>query len=62
MFVDRQPWDNQVRGWQVRYEEHPRTQPTLSATETEGNKALAPYQDPWRKSLTVKEALNQFTL
>ena len=62
MLVDRQPCNNQVRGWQVRCEEHPRTQPTLGTTETKGNKALAPYQDPWRKSSTAKEALNQSTL
>ena len=60
--VDGQPWNNQVRGWQVRFEEHPRTQPTLCTTETEENKALAPYQDPWRKSSTAKEASNQSTL
>ena len=60
--VYRQPWDNQLRGWQVRCEEHPRTQPTLGATETEGNKASAPYQDPWRKSSTVKEVSNPSSL
>ena len=60
--VDRHPWDNQVRGWQVRYEEHPITQPKLDATETEGNEASAPYQDPWRKSSKTKEAPNLPTL
>ena len=56
------PLDNQMRGWQVRYEEHPNTQPTLGVPGTKGHEALAPNQYQWRKPLTVKEASDQFTL
>ena len=53
---------NQTRGWQVRYEEHPTTQPTLGAPGTEGHEASAPNQYKWRKLFTAKETLDQFTL
>ena len=62
MLVGRYPSDNQTRGWQVRYDEHPTTQPTLGVTGTEGHEALAPNQYQWRKPLIAKEALDQFTL
>ena len=61
MLVGQYPLDNQTRRWQVRYEEHPITQPTLGAPGTEGHEALAPNQYQWRKPLTAKEALDQFT-
>ena len=62
MLVGQYPLDNQTRGWQVRYEEHPTTQPTLGVSGTKGHEASAPNQYQWRKPLTAKEALDQFTL
>ena len=62
MLVGQYPSDNQTRGWQVRYEEHPTTQPTLGVTGTEGHEASAPNQYQWRKPSTVKEVSDQFTL
>ena len=62
MLVGRYPLNSQIRGWQVRYEEHPTTQPTLGVTGTEGHEALVSNQYQWRKPSTAKEASDQFTL
>ena len=62
MLVGQYPLDNQTRGWQVRYEKHPTTQPTLGAPGTEGHDASTPNQYQWRKLLTAKEVSDQFTL
>ena len=62
MLVGWYPLDNQMRGWKVRYEEHPTTQPTLGVTGTEGHEDSAPNQYQWRKLSTEKEASDQFTL
>ena len=57
--IDGQSWDNKTKGWHVRYEEHSKAP---GAAETEGNEALAPNPDPWRKLSTAKEVPASFTL
>ena len=62
MLVGQYLSDNQMRGWPVRYEEHPTTQPTLGVTETKGYETLATNKYQWTKLSTAKEASDQFTL
>ena len=57
--IDRQSWDNQTKGWHVRYEEHPQAPGTV---ETEGNETSTLKSDPWRKRSTVKEIPTLVTL
>ena len=57
--IDGQSWDNNAKGWHVRYEEHPKAPGTA---ETKGNEAPALNPDPWRKPSTAKEVPTSFTL
>ena len=55
---EKQPWENQVEGWQLRYERHPRV---FGVGCTKGNKASVVKPELWSKSQTVKGTPASFT-